>query len=132
MRNSRLAGHSLIDEGSPHTADGRRILRGNWTGTSGIGHAKCSCGALSDELDSGTKRRKWHQDHKASIRQGATDAVVHLPSLPADSAYTARLRELVERVNGFVYAGDRLEAIVKTLKVLRSDSDLARELLETR
>ena len=38
------------------------------------------------------------------------------------------LRRLVEEVNGFVYAGDRLDAIVKAVEVIASDASLAHEL----
>lgn len=41
------------------------------------------------------------------------------------------LRQLVERVNGFVYAGDRLNAIVDAVKVLRADPELAARVLGT-
>lgn len=39
------------------------------------------------------------------------------------------LRTLAERVNGFVYAGDRLNAVVDTVKALRADPKLAAMLL---
>lgn len=39
------------------------------------------------------------------------------------------LNDLVNRVNGFVYAGDRLDAVVKAVQVLRADPTLARALL---
>ncbi|MET4222810.1 hypothetical protein [Oerskovia enterophila] len=63
---SRLAGHELWWEGAPHTAKGQLIYRGRIT-TGGTGHGKCSCGALSPELPSGTQRRAWHREHKAEI-----------------------------------------------------------------
>lgn len=42
------------------------------------------------------------------------------------------LQQLVEQVNGFVYAGDRLNAIVEAVAVLRKDSGLAARLLAPR
>lgn len=53
----------------------------------------------------------------------------NLPPLPRDNRYTRSLSELVEHVNGFVYPGDRANAVVDTVKVLRHDPALARELL---
>lgn len=52
-----------------------------------------------------------------------------LPGLPFDPAYTDALQDLATRVNGFVYSGDRLNALVDTVKVLRAHPDLARMLL---
>jgi hypothetical protein len=63
----RLAGHTLIGEGAPHTSTGVRVLR-SWGGTYGTGHGKCSCGALSEELPSSTKRKAWHRAHKEDVR----------------------------------------------------------------
>lgn len=40
------------------------------------------------------------------------------------------LRTLIVRLNGFVYPGDRTNAIVDTIKALRADPDLAARLLE--
>lgn len=39
------------------------------------------------------------------------------------------LRALAVRVNGFLYHGDRLEALIDTVKVLRADHELAARLL---
>ena len=57
-----------------------------------------------------------------------------------DANYQAALQDLASRVNGFVYHGrglsiahrygDRLEAVIGTVKALRADPDLARQLLE--
>jgi hypothetical protein len=63
----RLKGHNLIGEGAPFNEFGARKGT-SWVRTSGVGRAKCSCGALSDELDSANKRKQWHRDHKAEIR----------------------------------------------------------------
>jgi len=40
------------------------------------------------------------------------------------------LRQLVEAVNGFVYHGDGLEAVCRTVKVLRANSAFAKRLLD--
>lgn len=53
------------------------------------------------------------------------------PPLPDEPAYGEALTELVNRVNGFVYAGDRLNAVVDTLRHLRADPQLAATLLHT-
>jgi hypothetical protein len=39
------------------------------------------------------------------------------------------LKALAVRVNGFLYHGDRLEALIDTVKALRADPDLAARLL---
>jgi hypothetical protein len=52
-------------------------------------------------------------------------------SLPPGDEYTARLSDLVAQVNGFVYPGDRADAVVATVKALRADPTLARDLLTT-
>lgn len=61
--NTRLSGHTLIAEGRPFTAEGQ-LYGAQWRN----GHAKCSCGALSEALPSQGKRQKWHREHKESIR----------------------------------------------------------------
>ncbi len=43
--------------------------------------------------------------------------------------YADHLRALVEGVNGFVYPGDRMNAVIDTVKVLRANPDLAGLLL---
>jgi hypothetical protein len=50
-----------------------------------------------------------------------------LPEVPADKVDD--LRQLVEAILGFVYMGDGTEAIVKTIRVLRADPELAARLL---
>ena len=54
-----------------------------------------------------------------------------LPDLPMDPEYSKKLTQLVETINGFVYSGDRLNAILDTLKALRANPDLASVLLGT-
>lgn len=53
-----------MSEGAPHDADGNFIYR--W-GTGGVGRAMCACGALSPEMNSATKRKQWHREHKADV-----------------------------------------------------------------
>jgi len=65
--STRLAGHELHYEGAPHDWKGRPI-NSVWGGTAGTGRAKCTCGELSPELTSGTKRKAWHREHKYEIR----------------------------------------------------------------
>lgn len=52
-----------------------------------------------------------------------------LPPLPVDMPHDPAFQELVTAVNGFVYPGDRLDAIVFTLRVLRAHPDIAARLL---
>lgn len=54
-----------------------------------------------------------------------------LAALPKTPAYTVALTNLVSRVNGLVYAGDRLDAVVEVVRHLRADPELAALLLET-
>ncbi|MFS0832016.1 hypothetical protein ABC337_15300 [Arthrobacter sp. 1P04PC] len=68
--STRLAGHELHYEGAPHDKQGRPI-NSVWGGTAGVGRAKCTCGKLSPELTSGTKRKAWHRDHKDEIRNAS-------------------------------------------------------------
>ena len=61
-----VRGHALCSEGAPFSKDlGRKYP---YRGTSGVGHALCSCGALSpEELASGMARRRWHAQHKKEV-----------------------------------------------------------------
>lgn len=68
MIPNRLAGHELRSEGDPFAREGTGP-RGTYRLNGRIGQALCSCGAMSDVLDSATKRKKWHRDHKDDIRR---------------------------------------------------------------
>lgn len=61
----RVPGHGLLFEGAAFDQFGDRI--GWWSTTGNAGHAKCECGALSEELPSGNARRRWHAEHKATL-----------------------------------------------------------------
>lgn len=64
MRANRLAGHTLPNEGA--IRDGIYIVT--------VGSTRCSCGIESPVLPSDNARRKWHRDHKDTIRaQEATN-----------------------------------------------------------
>lgn len=56
--------HTLKYEGAPHDDQGNRIVLGRWAGVGGVGHAKCSCGELSEEFGSSKIRQAWHRRHK--------------------------------------------------------------------
>jgi hypothetical protein len=63
-----VRGHGLMYEGAPHDASGRRVIRNFLAGgVSGIGRAKCACGALSASLPSAYKRKEWHRDHRRGL-----------------------------------------------------------------
>lgn len=68
---SRVKGHTLAFEGAPHAVNESGQVRRVWThwtgGVGGFGRGYCSCGALSDLLDSAAKRRQWHREHKAEV-----------------------------------------------------------------
>lgn len=66
--NQVVPGHSLVREGAPHRDDGRPNNEAYSHGTGGTGCGKCTCGALSPVLNSGTKRKAWHRQHKADVR----------------------------------------------------------------
>lgn len=59
-----VKGHTLVREGKPFDADGKRIAL---MGDRRYGHGKCSCGALSVGLHSDARRKRWHAAHKAEI-----------------------------------------------------------------
>lgn len=58
-----VSGHTLRYEGQPFDGNGKKLH--------GVreGRGKCSCGALSDVLDSNNKRKRWHAEHKAEVSQ---------------------------------------------------------------
>lgn len=58
-------------------------------------------------------------------------SITDLPELPPGEDYDRLLTEIAHRVSGFVYPGDRAEAVVSTIRHLRADPDLARQLLNT-
>ena len=93
-KNTQVRGHSLWYEGAPFSEKG--VLGGRTylgsISTAGVGHAKCECGALSTQLQSGRDRRAWHSMHKAEVvaRQNEFEKNV-LDSFP-DSAKTAYLK----------------------------------------
>lgn len=68
MIANRLAGHTLRSEGAPFVRLGAGP-RGTYRPNGRIGRGLCSCGVMSDVLDSNAKRKKWHRDHKDDIRR---------------------------------------------------------------
>lgn len=67
-----VPGHTLAYEGAAHNEHGHVIV--GYTGyihRGGKGRGKCSCGEMSEVLDSGKQRQQWHRDHKAQIRAGS-------------------------------------------------------------
>lgn len=57
-----LKGHTLFAEGAAAVA----WWPGAWP--SGPGQGRCSCGQLSPELPNRAARKRWHREHKDSIR----------------------------------------------------------------
>ena len=76
MKNTRVPGHALWNEGAPFRWGGRipvRVDRGWRMASSGEGFALCSCGATSDVLQTGAARKRWHAQHKIDVnRRDAT------------------------------------------------------------
>jgi hypothetical protein len=64
MKSSRLAGHTLPNEG--------RISDN--TGWIKVGATQCSCGEESPVLSSDNARKQWHTTHKDQVRQQSADA----------------------------------------------------------
>lgn len=58
-----VPGHTLRYEGNAYNPNGQMKYRFN----DPVGHAKCSCGALSPELPSRAARKRWHKQHKAEV-----------------------------------------------------------------
>ncbi|MEU8199410.1 hypothetical protein AB0C10_37060 [Microbispora amethystogenes] len=69
-RNTRLPGHELRNEGAPFAWSSGRYVRQRETWT---GKGLCSCGAVSDVLDSNNARKRWHRAHKDEMRQSGGD-----------------------------------------------------------
>jgi hypothetical protein len=63
---TRIAGHTLPDEGRLN-GDNGLMSRCN-----GAGSIQCSCGQPSPVLPSTAARKRWHRDHKDTIRNGGT------------------------------------------------------------
>lgn len=59
MRNTRLPGHTLRNEG--------RLAGWPMSAQNGVGKTRCSCGEPSPELPSTAARKRWHAEHKQSI-----------------------------------------------------------------
>lgn len=81
----RIPGHTLISEGHPHIgrdcddehcrAWHRDAGSRGWPyRTSGPGHGKCSCGAMSEHLPSTQARKDWHYYHKVKVASRAAGA----------------------------------------------------------
>lgn len=93
---SRLAGHELISEGAPFDIKGHPAFPARSSyGTGGTGRGKCSCGALSDVLDSGTKRKVWHRGHKEEIRSPSRPEA----SYPLTLATFPEFRDALDALN---------------------------------
>lgn len=78
MRNTRLAGHTLLREGRAYHVDGcreclpssyRDLDYGGYQAQGWGGHARCSCGDASPCLDSNSERKRWHAQHKDDVRR---------------------------------------------------------------
>jgi len=68
-KRHRVAGHALRREGAAFDERGRLLSRGLYN-QANSGHAKCECGALSEDLPSTAARKRWHAEHKASLGGG--------------------------------------------------------------
>lgn len=60
---TKLPGHSLVRKGWPHDANGEPTALGIG------GHAKCSCGWLSEWIPTQRGRQRAHAKHKQRLRE---------------------------------------------------------------
>lgn len=74
-KNTRVAGHELQFEGAAYVRTGNYYSRLLMASTGGRGVGKCSCGAVSEMLDSGNKRKQWHRGHKTAIQALASTEI---------------------------------------------------------
>lgn len=63
-RSTRLAGHTLPNEGDVRDAHGYKLRAAS---------TQCSCGEQSPILSNTAQRRKWHAEHKAAILAAQTE-----------------------------------------------------------
>jgi hypothetical protein len=61
MRSNRLAGHELRNEGKVYDVGGWPVL---------IGSGRCTCGERSPVLPTPAARKRWHREHKDTVRAG--------------------------------------------------------------
>ena len=64
--STRLAGHGLLNEGAGWVVLSDGSYHRNRYDR--FGFARCSCGATSGVLESNGQRKRWHREHKDSIR----------------------------------------------------------------
>lgn len=58
--------HALKFNAAPYNDQGELIHPEDTHITRGPGRAKCTCGALSPELENGAERRRWFKEHKSN------------------------------------------------------------------
>ena len=68
----------------------------------------------------------WAGACVASLRRSADELDPPAGSWLDDEDTREAVQELAKRVNGFLYHGDRLNALVDTVRALREDPELAR------
>lgn len=119
MKNTRLAGHTLPDEGRIRDTDGY------WTKT---GAAVCSCGEKSEPLSSDNARRRWHSQHKQQARPQLTTIsgpaaltgpeVLNCPETGCTTSFEvstvdpdATLSEVVNHLTGYPHYRDHATAM---------------------
>lgn len=63
----RAKGHTLVAEGKPFDRWGVRLFPEVGPNEPLSGRAMCSCGAISEPLDSDRARIRWHTSHKKEV-----------------------------------------------------------------
>ncbi|MFC6080979.1 hypothetical protein [Sphaerisporangium aureirubrum] len=89
--SNRVPGHTLVAEGAAFLPDpntGGTML--NRTGWHGCG--LCSCGETSDTLSSNNQRKRWHREHKDTIRGKLSSTIPPLAYAAAEKAIRAGVR----------------------------------------
>lgn len=110
--------HNLKHNGAAYN-ESAELINPDPKVTSGRGRALCTCGWLSDEVDTGALRRKWFKDHKASVAAQATTS----PEPHAQAAWEADLPEQSELVLGQdVLAGTPEDEVKEALQDLLGDT----------
>lgn len=65
--SQRVRGHFLRHEGAAFDEHGRRVFDYAYGYAGGEGRGLCSCGDLSEVLNSIGQRKAWHREHKGEV-----------------------------------------------------------------
>lgn len=74
--------HTIKGDGAPFNHLGEPINEGK--STKGYGRAVCSCGEMSDYLDTRAARKQWHLSHRVTAEQNETHEENTVTDQPAE------------------------------------------------